>query len=239
MTRRSQVQAPRPTRRILALALLAALLPAAEAAAQPKQVALTFDDGPSSNTPSILRTLKRERVRATFFVVGSNVGGNETLVRRMVKRGHEVGNHTWSHPWLTEIPLSDVARELGRTSRIIGSAAAPAGGGRPDLFRPPGALVNSRIRAIAREKGMRTVLWDVNPKDYFRPGAGALVRRTLEQMRRRSIVLLHDSLGPGDQTVAALPRMISELEHRGYEFVTVSKLLRSGPYEPHVPGFTD
>ena len=200
------------------------------AAAADKAVALTFDDGPSPYTRPLLEKLSEKHVPATFFVVGEHLSTYGGTLRTMQREGHEIANHTWSHPFLTRLSSSQVKHQLGRTSRAVARIVGPLGGSKPRMFRPPYGAVNARVRAIAREKDLRTVLWDVNPADYFTPGTKTITRRVVRGVGHRSIVLMHDGGGPRQQTVRAVPRIISRLRDRGYEFVTVSEFFRSGGY---------
>jgi peptidoglycan/xylan/chitin deacetylase (PgdA/CDA1 family) len=180
-----------------------------------KRVALTFDDGPSIYTPKVLKILKREHVKATFFEIGAQVPGGTAVARSVIEAGYELGNHSMHHETR---PGSASMRE---TSRRIERAT----GFEPCLFRPPGGAFDSRVVSDARGLGMSTVVWDVDPRDWSTPGAGAIYSRVVSATRRGSIVLMHDGGGNRSETVAALPNIIHTLRGRGYSFVTVSKLL--------------
>lgn len=153
------------------------------------------------------------------------MSGREQLLERMWKREDEIGNHSWSHPFLTGLSNDGVRRELRRTDRAIKRAVKPVGGGEPDLFRPPYGDVDGRVRDIARAKGMRTVLWDVDPADYTRPGTSTIVSRVVTGVGSRSIIQLHDGPEHRSQTVRAVPKIIHRLRDRNFSFVTVSELL--------------
>lgn len=199
--------------------MAAAVLPGSAAA---KTVALTFDDGPSSYTADVLRKLERKGVPATFFVVGEVIAGREHLLRRMDRDGHEIGNHTWSHPFLTRLSDGAIRSQLGRTNRAIRSVL----GYRPTVFRPPYGDVNDRVRRIAGQKKLKTVLWNVDTADYSRPGCQTIYRRAVASRARHLNILMHDGGGPRDQTVCAVPKIIRKLKQRNYRFVTVSQQLR-------------
>ena len=180
-----------------------------------KRVALTFDDGPSIYTPKILRILKRDHAKGTFFEIGQQVPGLASTSREVLKAGEELGDHSLHHE-------SYPGRASMRTTnRNIERATGFA----PCLFRPPGGAFNSRVVGAARSLGMTTVTWDVDPTDWSTPGAGAIYSRVVGATRAGSIVLMHDGGGNRSQTVAALPRIIHTLRGRGYSFVTVTKLL--------------
>lgn len=185
-----------------------------------KYVALTFDDGPvAANTTRVLNMLKARNVKATFYVIGSRVQRNPSLMRRMVAEGHEVGNHTWTHGKLTGMSDSRVRSELDRTRTAIVSAT----GIKPRTMRPPyGALSTRQRNWIFKEYGYPTILWDVDPQDWKKPGASVIKSRIVNGTRNGSIILLHDL---HMSTVNAVPATIDALLSKGYKFVTVSQLI--------------
>ena len=186
-------------------------------------VALTFDDGPNPEaTPRILDTLAATGVRATFFVLGSHAERWPELVRRVVRDGHQVGNHGYFHRKLQ----FRGPRYVGRDIRLGMRAIRRAGGATPRYFRAPHGFRSPWTTVIARSYGQRTVGWSLGVWDSDRPGVDEIVRRTIEGVRPGSIVLLHDGDGynpQGDrtQTAAALPRIIRQLVDRGYQFATL------------------
>jgi peptidoglycan-N-acetylglucosamine deacetylase len=180
-----------------------------------RTVAMSFDDGPSPYTHRVLRILHRFRVPATFFLIGQQVGPFRGEARAELRAGDEIGNHSMHHSFLPS------RGDLAGTNRVIRRAT----GFRPCLFRPPGGAVNSRLVGSALSLGMDTITWDVDPRDWSRPGTGAIVSRVLGAVRPGSIVLMHDGGGPRGETVAALPTILRVLRHRGYRFKTVSGLL--------------
>jgi peptidoglycan/xylan/chitin deacetylase (PgdA/CDA1 family) len=182
-----------------------------------KLVGLTFDDGPSSYTPDVLRILRRFKVHATFFQIGQEVpGGGRKLEREILEQGHELADHTQSH---TTYPGYEEIAEAKRTIRRFS-------GFTPCLFRPPGGGVNGSVIAAANANGMKTILWDVDPQDWRTPGTGAIISNVLGNTRKGSIILLHDGGGPRSQTVAALPSILRGLRHRHLRPVPVTELLR-------------
>ncbi len=189
-----------------------------------KRVALTFDDGPSSYTPAVLRTLRRFHARATFFLVGREVGHQAQLVRQELAEGNAVGDHTFNHADVSG-GGSVAAGEIGRAKLSIRKAS----GYTPCLFRAPYGAVSRPLLAVARSQGMLTIGWNVDPRDWSRPGADAISRRVLEATRRGSIVIMHDGGGARAETVAALPSIIRTLQSRGYRLVTVPELLGLRP----------
>lgn len=181
-----------------------------------KIVYVTFDDGPyRTNDSRLLPLLRRERVPATFFLVGSRLANDPSIATRLWLSGHAVGNHTYSHPDLTGLDASGVFHQLASTQRLLGRA-----GGR--CMRPPYGAVNSTTYAAAGRLGLKTVLWDVDPEDWAHQGSTSyIVDHVLTHVRHRSVVLLHDGGGPRAATVAAVRQLIPRLRARGYEFRTV------------------
>jgi len=180
-----------------------------------RAVALTFDDGPSEYTPDFLDVLRRKHARATFFEIGQEMAGRESTMRRILREGDEIGNHTMHH---TEYPSYD---DIAPTTSLVESIAHF----RPCLFRPPGGAVDSSVIAAAGADGLRTITWDVDPADWSNPGSAAVYSRVVGAVQPGSIVLMHDGGGPRGGTLAALPAIIDTLRARGYRFETVTELL--------------
>lgn len=187
-------------------------------------VSLTFDDGPNPRaTPLILDVLKREQVRATFFVLGRHADRWPELVRRIAQDGHQLGNHGYWHRKLHRRGPAYVREDLTRGTEAIASAS---GGVRPRHFRAPHGFRNPWVTPIAATLGQRTAGWTLGVWDSARPGAGEIARRALAGMRAGSILLLHDGDGydaEADrlQTAEALPRIIDGLRAQGLGFVTL------------------
>jgi peptidoglycan-N-acetylglucosamine deacetylase len=180
-----------------------------------KRVALTFDDGPSDYTPQIQKILEHEHAKATFFEIGQEVPGRTSASRAIIEAGDELGNHSLHHE------NKPGSASMAATQERIRSAT----GFEPCLFRPPSGNFDSRVVSDARGLGMTTVIWDVDPADWATPGTGAIYSRVVSHTRPGSIVIMHDGGGNRSETVAALPHIIHTLRERGYNFVTVSKLL--------------
>jgi peptidoglycan/xylan/chitin deacetylase (PgdA/CDA1 family) len=187
-------------------------------------VALTFDDGPWPDTPQFLRILEREHVPATFFEIGDQIatyGERGRIARRMLSDGDIVGDHTWSHANVAgDGPFA--ADQISRTSATIRAATR---GFRPCLFRAPYGAVSGSLIVEARRMGFTTIQWDVDPHDWSRPGSDAIYRNVISDAHNGAIVIQHDGGGDRSETVAALPREIQTLRHRGFTFVTVAELL--------------
>ena len=199
-------------------------------------VALTFDDGPDpALTPRLLDILAAHRAKATFFVVGSNVEKYPQIVAREQREGHEIGNHTWWHPRLVDLADNDVREQLAKTDTAIRGVV----GSRPKLMRPPGGAVFARQENwIRAEFGYATILWDVDSFDWVRPPPApeAVCERILNNVHPGAIILCHDTR-PG--TIEAVPAVLSQLEAKHFEFVTVPELLRLAAASPTpAPGDT-
>ena len=178
-------------------------------------VHLTFDDGPQPQwTPQILAVLARYHARATFFVLGQQAQRYPGLIQAIVSGGHTVANHTFSHASLRGIGRDLFVSEVQRTQvvlRGIGTAC----------LRPPYGAIDGAGRGYAAELGYRIVLWDVDPRDWTRPGSALIAAHVLQRVRPGSIVLLHDGGGSRAQTVAALDTILRQLTARGYSFAPV------------------
>ncbi|MFG3658520.1 polysaccharide deacetylase family protein [Streptomyces sp. NPDC047706] len=189
-------------------------------------VALTFDAGPSENSPRLLDILKDKQVPATFFLLGKrHIEKYPELVRRMADEGHETASHTWDHRILTQLEPDEIREELRRPNEEIERLT----GRRPTLMRPPQGRTDDTVHAISRELGLAEVLWSVTAKDYTTDDPALIRRRVLDQTDRDGIILLHDIY---DGTVPAVPGIIDALKRRGYVFVTVPQLLAPGRAEP-------
>lgn len=195
-----------------------------------RKVVLTFDDGPDPKyTPQILDILKREGVKATFFLVGSRAELYPDLVRRIVREGHELGNHTYTHPNVALISDAQVRLELNATQRLIEAIS----GRSTTLFRPPYNADSNPNKAeeiqpllIAQDLGYWIALEDVDTEDWARPGVAAIIERVRNgRVDGGNVVLLHDAGGNREQTVEALPEVIEYLRNRGDEIVLISNLL--------------
>jgi peptidoglycan-N-acetylglucosamine deacetylase len=192
-------------------------------------IAMTFDDGPSATlTPKLLDLLAAHHIKATFFVIGENVAEHPGIVARAASEGHEIGNHSWSHPNFGKMSDQGVRSQLQRTDESIKNATSQ----RPTLMRPPyGSITAREKRWIHDEFGYRIILWDVDPLDWKRPGSAVVRSRILKETQPGSIVLSHD-IHRG--TIEAMPSTFDALEAKGFKFVTVSELIRMAkPKAPH------
>jgi len=189
-------------------------------------IALTFDDGPSAvTTAEVLTTLEQKHVAASFFLVGKNIDGNQTLVQRMAADGFEVGNHSWDHPDMTSLTPDQVRDELLSTQAAIVNAGAPL----PTLFRPPYGAVNEQVLSDA---GLQTALWNIDPDDWRATDPVILAQQIVTTAKPGGVIDLHDI---HQVTADALPSVIDQLAAKGYKFVTVSQLLHSRDRPGHDP----
>ncbi|MET8765280.1 polysaccharide deacetylase family protein [Lentzea sp. NPDC004782] len=196
------------------LLVTAAMLAASVATAVPAQAAacsgyvgLTFDDGPSSTTQNLLNALRQNGLRATTFNVGKNAASSPALVRAQVSAGMWVGNHSYTHPHLTQLSRAQVDSEISRTQQAI----AAAGGGTPKLFRPPYGETNSTVQSVASQYGLRQIIWDVDSQDWNNASVDAIVQAN-GRLTNGQVILMHD--WPAN-TIAAIPGIARVLASHG------------------------
>jgi peptidoglycan-N-acetylglucosamine deacetylase len=183
-------------------------------------IAMTFDDGPSpETTPRLLDILKQRNIKATFFMIGQNAEHNPAIVQRILAEGHEIGNHSWTHPQLSKLSDERVTEEINQTQAAIKNAC----GYTPVLLRPPyGAITARQKQWIEQQFGLSVIIWSVDPFDWKRPGASVIEQRILAGARPGAIILSHDI---HKQTVDAMPATLDALAAKGFKFVTVSQLI--------------
>jgi len=186
------------------------------------EVCLTFDDGPHPGSmDKILDVLKEEKVRATFFVVGKVVDQNPYLVRRMMAEGHEVGNHTYSHKRLNQMPIASARQEIAACAASVKRAT----GADMTLLRPRGMEYDNDTLHLSEEMGYVTVHWNVVAADYLPLAPATIVARVMNQTKDGSVILLHDS----PDTANALKSVLRALKAKGYRFVTTTQMLARLP----------
>jgi len=179
----------------------------AQAATCGGYVGLTFDDGPSGNTPALLNALKQNGLRATTFNEGQYAATYPAQVRAEVAAGMWVGNHSYTHPHLTQQTQATIDSEIYRTQQAI----AAAGGGTPRLFRPPYGETNATVKAVEAKYGLTEIIWDVDSQDWNGASTDAIVAAA-GRLTAGQIILMHD--WPAN-TVAAIPRIAQGLTARG------------------------
>ncbi|MFD8223310.1 polysaccharide deacetylase family protein [Streptomyces massasporeus] len=211
------------TTRVLAVLVAAAALTApatastaapARAAACTGYVGLTFDDGPSGTTTSLLNALKQNGLRATMFNTGQNAAANPSLVRAQVTAGMWVANHSYTHPHLTRLSQAQIDSEISRTQQAV----ANAGGGTPKLFRPPYGETNATVKSVAARYGLTEITWHVDSQDWNGASTDAIVQ-SVARLTNGQIILMHD--WPAN-TLAAIPRIAQTLASRGLCAGTIS-----------------
>jgi peptidoglycan/xylan/chitin deacetylase (PgdA/CDA1 family) len=195
-----------------------------------KQVALTYDDGPNDpHTLKLLEVLAKHSVRATFFMIGRYVQQRPDIARAVAQAGHVIGNHTFTHPLLIFESAAQTRSQLVDCRQALDDTI----GEHSNLFRPPfGGRRPATIR-IARELGLRTVMWNVTGYDWNAPPAAMIAKKVARQMRGGDVILLHDgghrAMGADrEQTVIATENLIQRYKAEGYEFVTVGEMLAVG-----------
>ena len=194
--------------------------PAAPTAANSggKVIALTFDDGPGPYTAQLLDILDQHGAKATFFLIGSKVSAQADVLRRMHARGHQLSNHSWSHPELPKLPVGQIADEIDRTNDAIKQAT----GVKPSILRPPYGAVNGIVLEQLRLRGMSSVLWSVDTRDWADRNSDIVCSRAVAGAHPGAIILMHDI---HQTSVNAVPCILSALKQQGYSFVTVQGLI--------------
>jgi peptidoglycan-N-acetylglucosamine deacetylase len=194
-----------------------------------RKLALTYDDGPNDPyTLQLLDVLAKHDVRATFFLLGQFVQQRPEIVMAIASAGHDIGNHTWSHPYLIWASPAEARSQLERTTKAIQDAC----GITPTLFRPPFGGRRPGTFSLARELGMTTVMWRVTTYDWEADSPDFILNKARKAIRGGDVVLMHDGghtrMGvKRSHTVAATDQLISEYKPKGYEFVSVSEMLAS------------
>ncbi|SFS96395.1 polysaccharide deacetylase family protein [Marininema halotolerans] len=187
-----------------------------------KKIALTFDDGPHPvHTPRLLKTLKKHHVKATFFVVGKNVEKHPQLTRQIRKEGHEIANHTYSHPRVNRLTLKKLEEEIEKGKKAVYETT----GKKTNLVRTPGGYYNDMVIKATKETKHQLILWswDQDTNDWQRRSTHRIVRQVISGASNGDIVLFHDS---EPRAAIALNYIIPTLKKRGYQFVSVSELMK-------------
>lgn len=188
-----------------------------------KVVALTFDDGPhKKHTTEILDLLEQYDAKGTFFIVGDQAEKNPEIVLRMYEEGHELANHTYTHPYSRNV--SKIMKEIKQTNDTIYSIT----GYTPTLFRPvEGHYTDAMIEEIVKD-GYKVVMWSwhQDTEDWKNPGVNKIVNTVLKGTNEGDVILFHDGGGNRTQTVKALEKILPELQKQGYQFVTINDLIK-------------
>lgn len=185
------------------------------------KIAITFDDGPRGRiTEEILDVLKENNVKATFFILGENGKRYPKILKRMKEDGHQISNHSYSHPNLKKMKMEDVKKQLQQTQNIIYNTT----GERNKYYRPPyGAISKEQKEEIKKSLGLTSVMWNICPVDWDKKVTTDYISKFLiENAKNRGIILLHDY----KKTAEAIKIAIPEIKKKGYEFVTVEELYK-------------
>jgi peptidoglycan/xylan/chitin deacetylase (PgdA/CDA1 family) len=192
-----------------------------------RQIALTYDDGPNDpHTQRLLEVLLKHNVHATFFLIGRYVQQRPDLAREIIRAGHVVGNHTFTHPLLTFRSESEIKRELATCKSTLQDAI----GDHSNLFRPPFGGRRPAVLRIARELGLQPIMWNVTGYDWNAPPAAVIEQKVASRIHGGDVILLHDGghkqMGADrSQTVIATDRLIAHYKNDEYEFVTVPQMM--------------
>ncbi len=214
---------------LLGLFCILALVPTVNAkpyrkGAATKQIALTFDDGPSlQNTEDILKILKEYDIRATFFVIGENAAAEPDRIRMIYDAGHEIGNHTYTHAYISKIDKEALREEILKTEEVLKQIT----GERPCVFRPPGGYYDEQSLAVLEEMGYQSILWSLDTRDWSMPKSDTIASKIEENAVGGDIILFHDLNDKRLPTPEALKRILPYLKENGYEFVTISEMIEN------------
>lgn len=194
-----------------------------------KQISLTYDDGPNDpHTSRLLETLAKHNVRATFFLIGRYVRQRPDIVREVLRAGHVIGNHTFTHPLLIFKSSQQIETELMECQHALSDAV----GLEAKLFRPPFGGRRPAVLRVARKKGLEPVMWSITGYDWSAPPAEQIEHKVSSRICGGDVVVLHDGghreFGADrSQTVIATDRLIARYKSEGYEFVTIPEMMRS------------
>ncbi len=187
-----------------------------------KVVALTFDDGPNEYTDSILELLEKEDVKATFFVVGKDLEENQEEGNKIIKNGHQLANHSYTHPRFLMKSYSFTKKEIDKTNEII----RKIGYSEEIVFRPPYGKKLFILPYYLSKNNIKTITWDIEPDTYFSGNTEKIVEYTVKNTKPGSIILLHPFCKKSCQSNReSITPIIEELKNKGYKFVTVNQLI--------------
>lgn len=190
-----------------------------------KQIALTFDDGPCSNSALLLDVLKEKNIPATFFCIGKNVDANPELAKRMMNEGHIIGNHTYTHAHTFDFySTQKVKDELTETNQIIEKTI----GKKPLLFRPPNGVSNPMIAKAIKTLGLQSIAWNIRTFDTQIKDSNKILQKIKRSLQPGSIILMHDTM---PHTVNLVSNLLTLCKEEQYEIVSLDKLLNITVYE--------
>ena len=187
-----------------------------------KKIALTFDDGPHPRlTPKILAILDKYKIKATFFTVGINVHYYPETFDEIVSHGHEIGNHTYTHPHVAKVDKIVLRDEIEKCESEI----YEHGEYRTKLFRPPEGMIDNGVAALLKELDYKVILWDIDTRDWDHTPASEIASMIVDKVSSGDIILMHDYISYNSPTPEALEMFLPVLIEKGYRFVTVSELI--------------
>lgn len=186
-------------------------------------VAITFDDGPNPvYTPQILEIFSEAKGKATFFMIGEQMRNHPEVVKQVCDQGHEIGNHTFTHPKLSQLSIQDCLKEIEETEKLIEELA----GRKPVIFRPPYLDYHQETVSLLQKKSYPMIgALNLEAQDWEQPGVEHILGKSREAVKNGSILIFHDGYGDRSQTIEAVRMLVSELTSQGYQLVTVSELL--------------
>lgn len=186
------------------------------------KIALTFDDGPHPiYTPMILDILKENDIKATFFMIGENIELYGDVAARVLNEGHEIGNHTFSHPHIINTSQNELLEEILACDSSIYSISEY----KTKLFRPPEGVVENNTSELAEKFDYSIILWSIDTRDWAKTPTNEIVENVLKNTEGGDIILMHDYVSHPSPTPEALKQIIPALKNKGYEFVTISELI--------------
>ncbi|MEH7333051.1 polysaccharide deacetylase family protein [Neobacillus drentensis] len=194
-----------------------------EVPALQKVIAITFDDGPNPiYTPQVLEIFSEVGGKATFFMIGEQMSKYPEMVKKVAEQGHEIGNHTFTHPKLSQLTQEECSEEIERNESLVEDLA----GQKPVVFRPPYLDYNHETLSVLEQKSYPMIgALNLEAHDWEQPGVDHILAKTRDCARNGSILLFHDGYGDRSQTIEAVRILVAELSSQGYQFVTVSSLL--------------
>lgn len=198
---------------------------------KPYKTALTFDDGPDlTYTPQILDMLKKMNIKATFFVIGKNAAKFPEIIKRIANEGHILANHSWDHANFVQLSRAQIRLEITKTDHLLTQIT----GHKPLLFRAPYGNVTRHLEVELRSMEHILIGWSVDTRDWAGPDVDTIIKTVTKQIKPGGIILQHCANGPKvdlNNTLQALPKIVSMLKQQGYEFVTVPELLTTQAYK--------
>lgn len=186
------------------------------------KIALTFDDGPHPRyTGQILDVLEEYDIKATFFVVGVNAKNYPDSLIDVIKRGHEIGNHTYSHPHVSGLNTYTLTDEVEKCESTIYGLTDY----KTKLFRPPEGMIDADVRTVLRSLDYKVIMWDIDTRDWAHEPPEKIAENVISNIASGDIILMHDYIGHNSPTVEAIKIFIPVLLEKGYKFVVISELI--------------